>query len=143
MMEIMDMRNQFLSEEVYEIYAPCMYQPTWEKFCTKAEKYLQNGHAVLLGAVENSAVLGVMVLETKDSGEVEIIGIAVSPSRRRRGIGRQMVQYAMELPEVRRLYAGTDDDAVAFYRSCGFHIDSHVEIFPDGEAVRYHCILEK
>ena len=143
MIRIADISGRFLSKEVYKIYAPCMYQPTWEKFCTKAEKYLQNGHAVLLGAVENSAVLGVMVLETKDSGEAEIVGIAVSPRRRRLGIGRQMVQYAMELPGIRRLYAETDDDAAAFYRSCGFHINSHVETFPDGEAVRYQCILEK
>lgn len=142
MIQVMDISERFLSKEVCEIYAPCMYQPTWEKFCGKTEKFLQNDHTLLLGAMENSAVLGVMVLELQDDGDAEIIGIAVSSAHRQRGIGRQMVQFATGLPNIRQLYAETDDDAVAFYRSCGFHIDAHTETFPDGEVVRYRCALQ-
>ena len=141
MIQIVNIRGQFLSKAVYEVYAPCMYEPTWEKFCGKAEKFFQNDHIVLLGAVEDNAVLGVIVLELH-GGAAEIIGIAVLASHRQRGIGRQMVQFTMGLPNIRQLYAETDDDAVAFYRSCGFRIDAHTETFPDGEVIRYQCALQ-
>ena len=143
MIQVMDISGRFLSQEVYEIYAPCMYRPTWEKFCGKTEKFLQNDHTLLLGAVENSAVLGVMVLELQDGGDAEIVGIAASAAHRRRGIGRQMVNAAMDFPDIRKIYAETDDDAITFYRNCGFDIESHVEKFPDGDVIRYQCILRK
>lgn len=30
---IIDLRNRFVSQQVYDIYSTCMYMPTWEKFC--------------------------------------------------------------------------------------------------------------
>ena len=141
MLQILDIRNQFLSKEVYEIYAPCMYQPTWEKFHQKTEKFLQNNQIILLGAVENSTVVGVIVLETQENNNTEIVGIAVDPAHRQRGIGRNMVLFALKSPEVQRLYAETDDEAVTFYRRCGFSVEAHVERFPDGEVTRYRCVL--
>lgn len=141
MFQILDIRNQFLSKEVYEIYAPCMYQPTWEKFCKKTEKLLQNNQISLLGAVENSAVVGIIVLETQENDNTEIVGIAVDPAHRQRGIGRDMVLFALESPGVQQLYAETDDDAVTFYRRCGFSVEAYVEQYPDGEVTRYQCVL--
>ena len=142
MYKIVELNETFRSAAVYQIYSACMYQPTWEKFCKKAESFLRNDNIAVLGAIEDSAVLGVIVLEMQGGGNAEIIGIAVDPVHRRRGIGQQMVRFSMETLHAARLYAETDDDAVSFYRSCGFAIDSHVEKFPDGEVIRYQCILK-
>ena len=141
MIEMIELNGDFCTSEVYQIYCDCMYQPTWEKFCRKAEKYLADSNVRLLSAVENSTVLGIIVLQKQTDERTEIIGIAVSQHCRRCGIGRKMVAAAMTLSHTKQLYAETDADAVTFYQGCGFQTESHVETFPDGEVVRYQCVL--
>ena len=48
----------------------------------------------------------------------------------------------MELERLKCMKAQTDDDAIGFYRSCGFRDERTVMEYPDGKTVRYNCILQ-
>ena len=143
MCQFVDLRDKFLTKEIYTIYAPCMYQPTWEKFCKKAKHYVENKNIFIMGAITENTIAGVIVLEKQSDGHLfEILGIAVNAALRQQGIGRKMVQYARENLGASEIYAETDDGAVEFYRHCNFEINTHTETFPDGECVRYQCVLK-
>lgn len=131
-----------LSEEAFLIYASCMYRPTYEDFKIQMEDLL-NDPSVRIFVCENQGEkAGMMVLKYTNAG-AEIIGIAVLEKLRRRGIGRRLIQYAMESERLERINAQTDDDSVGFYRKCGFALEKNVVDYPDGSVVRYNCVLCK
>jgi ribosomal protein S18 acetylase RimI-like enzyme len=53
------------------------------------------------------------------------------------GIGKKLIEYSFYHLKPSILVAETDDDAVEFYRRCGFIINSLGEKYPD--IVRYEC----
>ncbi|MBR5995820.1 MAG: GNAT family N-acetyltransferase [Eubacteriaceae bacterium] len=131
-----------LSEEAYSLYAPCMYQPKYEDFKNKMESLL-NDHSVRVYVCgERGEKTGIMVLKLSGSA-AEIIGIATSEKLRHRGIGKHLIQFAMESECLERINAQTDDDSVGFYRKCGFTEERIVVDYPDGSVVRYNCVLSK
>ena len=46
----------------------------------------------------------------------------------------------MESEGIRSLKAQTDEDAIEFYRKCGFSDEKEIIEYPDGSAVRYNCL---
>ena len=85
---------------------------------------------------------GMIILKFSDAA-AEIIGIAVSVDARRKGIGKQLIRRVMELDDLECVKAQTDDDSIGFYRKCGFSEEKIVIEYPDGQAVRYNCVLHK
>ena len=73
----------------------------------------------------------------------EIIGITVAEGQRHQGIGKQMIQAVMESEQIKTIKAQTDDDAIGFYRSCGFTEERVIKEYPDGISVRYNCSLDR
>jgi ribosomal protein S18 acetylase RimI-like enzyme len=135
-------RDWFLSEEAYLLYAPCMYQPTYEDFKIQIEGFLNDSSVRIFVCENQDEKAGMMVL--KYSNDVaEIIGISVSEKHRHHGIGRHMIQFVLKSESLERLEAQTDDDAVGFYRRCGFAVERIVVDYPDGSVVRYNCVLNK
>ena len=49
--------------------------------------------------------------------------IAVVPEARRSGVGRTMLRWLGDVERLRSLRAETNEDAVGFYRRCGFHAE--------------------
>ena len=68
--------------------------------------------------------IGVIGLESQPDATVLICHIAVDPSSRGIGVGRQLIDRAFASTEAPWLVAETDSDAVGFYRACGFEIKS-------------------
>ena len=130
-----------LSAEAYKVYAPCMYEPTFEKYMARMERYLSDPAVSVYICTDNGALIGMLVLD-KARDPPEIAGIAVSESSRRKGAGRFMIERVTACEGLDSLYAQTDGDAVGFYRSCGFSVREELKEYPDGAAVRYHCFLE-
>lgn len=131
-----------LSEEAFLIYASCMYRPTYEDFKIQMEGFL-NDPSVRIFVCENQGEkAGMMVLKYSNAA-AEIIGIAVPEKLHCRGIGRRLIQYAMESERLEKINAQTDDDSVGFYRKCGFTEERIVVDFPDGSVARYNCVLCK
>ena len=73
----------------------------------------------------------------------EVPGLAVAEDCRHRGVGRRLLQQALTSTDLVGAIARTDEDAVGFYRSCGFATERTVVSYPDGEAVRYTCSWTK
>ena len=140
---IIDLRNRFISQQVYDIYSACMYMPTWEKFCEQANILINDDLVSILGCVHNNNIIGVLVMQKVTQQSAEIKGIAVDFLYRQKGIGRQLIEFVFQSLKIKSLFAETDDDAILFYRHCGFKIEDIVKVYENKEYRRYKCTLEK
>lgn len=129
-----------MSEEAFSIYAPCMYQPSREKYRALTERYCADPSVKLFVCEDRGKPVGMLALDLSGSS-AEILGISVSEDRRRQGVGRQLILWSMASLRLASLEARTDEDAVGFYLKCGFAAERHVIQYPDGPAVRFHCTL--
>lgn len=143
MTTITRLKNQFLTEEAFQIYSACMYMPTWEKFCTKAEKLINNPLVSIFAYMENDSIIGILSIKTSEDQTAEILGIAVKTSHRQKGIAQQLIAYAFENVQFSELHAETDDDAIAFYRNCGFTTEEFYLNNGTQDYKRYRCILSR
>ena len=141
-------KNWLTSEEAFSIYASCMYQPTFDDFVAQMEEYLGDPSVKIFVCDIEGEKAGMLVLKeactsekTDVEPEAEILGIAVKESRRKMGIGKDMVYQVMEAKGLKKITAQTDDDAIGFYRRSGFEAERVVIEYPDGSAVRYNCVL--
>ena len=138
---IRDIKPVFSSPKFYEIYAPCMFMPTCEKFKAKAERYVSDPSVSVFGYFEGEKALGVISVEESEDG-VEILGIAVKAELRRRGIGSKLVGHVWNLFG-KTLIAETDDDAVDFYRKNGFEVKKFTACYGGESVTRYSCKKQK
>ena len=126
-----------LAESAYRVYAPCMYQPTPGKYKEKMEGYIADPSVTIFVCEYHDECAGLLVIKYK-----EILGIAVREDCRRLGFGKLMINEAMRSKNLNSVRAQTDDDAVGFYRRCGFYVERREIEYPDGVVVRYDCVLE-
>lgn len=136
-----EIRDSILTEEAYRVFAPCMYRPTWERFRERAEAWMRDDSARLLGTVEQGRLVGICVARLTEARAAVIEGIAVDAARRGQGIGKRLIRELCKRFDLTVLAAETDDDAVAFYRRCGFETAAMTARYGDSECVRYRCIL--
>lgn len=117
-----------------------MYQPTFGRYTAKMNEFLSDSAVGIYVCEKDGIKAGILILDC--SGEApEIVGIAVSESCRGCGIGQYLVRRVMQAEHVRRISAQTDDDAIGFYRKCGFRDEKTTEEYQNGTVVRYHCTL--
>lgn len=136
---IKDIKNIFNKPEMFRVYSDCMYMPTFEKFMFRANELMENDQVFIFAYIKNSTAVGIIAVERISPEEAEIKGIAVDESLRKHGVGKKLIQYALETMKICTLYAETDDDAVDFYRHCGFETEAFMK---NDEYKRYHCILK-
>lgn len=130
------------SQEAFIIYSSCMYKPTYGEYRKIMEQFISEPNIMIFVCEVNDREEGILVLDKRTS-DSEIIGIAVSENCRHNGIGRYMIQEVMDLMQLTVLSAQTDDDAVGFYRRCGFTVETEVKEYPDGVVNRYNCKLKR
>ena len=118
---IRDIKKQFQTAEAYAVYAACMYEPTFEKFLQKTAPLLDDPNTGVYGAAE-------------------INGIAVRETHRRRHIGSDLIEYVLRAEALTELSAETDDDAVLFYRHCGFETETVSMTYGGIPCRRYRCV---
>ena len=123
----------------YEVYKPCMYMPTMEKYEKKIEAYLQEEAVGIFTCTQGGAVVGMIAGRFDGKTGMEILGIAVSTAARKRGIGSYMIECLTDAYALCTVTAETDDDAVGFYRKCGFCITEYTEDYDGKPVTRYHC----
>jgi GrpB-like predicted nucleotidyltransferase (UPF0157 family)/GNAT superfamily N-acetyltransferase len=113
-----DIKDRLDDPIVRRIMAASAFDPSPEAMDHKAAEFRRHASWQLFCWVDHGRIVGVCGFEIhKDY--VEILNIAVDENVRRHGIGRKMIaalwrQYEMAIE------AETDDDAVDFYRKCGF-----------------------
>ena len=129
-----------LSKEAFSLYAPCMYQAAFDEYKKVIAQYASDPDVKIFVCTETGIKAGMLVLREADETP-EIIGIAVSASMRGRGIGTYMIRQLMESEHFEKVKAQTDDDAIGFYRKCGFSEEMLMVEYPDGRSRRYNCTL--
>ena len=115
---VREISEDVTAEKVYNIYKLCMYKPTFEKYIARIKSRQQQKDFTLYGCYRHDELIGIAGVRVHNQA-IEITDIAVQENMQQKGIGRKMVEYLAgkyHLP----LIAETDDDAVGFYRQCGF-----------------------
>lgn len=127
--------------ETMAILAQCLYKPTEEKLSLIARGYLDDPAQICFAyAAEASptAVCAILGLRLQACREAAIIQhIVVDEAYRGSGLGRLLLEDAAARYAIRSFTAETDQDAVGFYRACGFDIRSLGEKYPGVE--RFLC----
>jgi ribosomal protein S18 acetylase RimI-like enzyme len=93
-----------------------------------------------LGWEETGEVVACAGAEQLENQTIGIRSIGVAPMFGRRGLGRRLIDALAEEAAAKRVVAETDDDAVGFYRRCGFAVEDAAPKF--GRA-RYWCTQER
>jgi len=102
----------------------------------RAAARYRSGEWVLIGWEDGSALVACAGVERVASDEIAMRSVAVARERRRQGNGRALVDAVAGAATARRLVAETDEDAVGFYRSCGFSTE---RIEPTAGRARFRC----
>ena len=123
------------SPDVANLLAPSVYAPTPEKLTARAAQYAAQPdvRAFTLRCGGTRAA----ILVAKMGAHAELLDFAVMPAAQRHGLGRRMLAFLVDVCGVETIAAETDNDAVGFYRRCGFRI---VPATPRGGTARWHCI---
>ena len=130
------------SQEAFNIYSSCMYKPTYERYRNIMKQFVSKPYIKIFVCEVNNREEGLLVLD-KSNSDSEIIGIAVSEKCRHNGYGKYMIQQVMNLEQLEVLSAQTDDDAVGFYRRCGFTVETEIKKYSNGVMNRYNCELKR
>ena len=139
---IRDIKNSFNTSEMYAIFSECMFMPTWEKFTSKAMDFINQTTISIFGYYIDNLIVGILVVDKPSAKKAEIKGIAVDVKHRKQGIGKRLIQHACLTLSLPAIYAETDDDAILFYRCCGFTTEGFIKVDNNGdEYKRYKCAL--
>lgn len=99
---------------------------------TAAMEIFEVTDARLVGLGDGDHLFGVVGFR-HDGGDVRIQHLAVRPEVQGRGWGRVIVDWLASACPGLPLVAETDDDAVGFYRRCGFRVTPLGETYPGVE----------
>lgn len=136
---IKNIKDILCTQEIYNIYSACMFEPTFNKFKIKTEKMQNDSSVSVYGYFLNGKIIGVISTQETDK-VVEIIGIAVDTKKRHSGIGTKLIDYVKD-KSPKPIIAETDNDAVMFYKKCGFDIEEKIVSKSNVSYSRYVCTL--
>ncbi|MBO5089479.1 MAG: GNAT family N-acetyltransferase [Clostridia bacterium] len=136
---IKNIKDILCTQEIYNVYSACMFEPTFDKFKLKTEQMQNNSSVCVYGYFLNEKIIG--VISTQETDEViEIIGIAVDIKERHSGVGTNLIDYVKDKTQ-KTIIAETDSDAVMFYKKYGFHIKEKIVSKSNISYSRYVCTL--
>jgi Ser/Thr protein kinase RdoA (MazF antagonist)/GNAT superfamily N-acetyltransferase len=102
----------------------------------EARAHYESGEWTFIGLRDANSVVACAGAEWFDSETIGIRSIAVAPEWRGQGLGRMLLGALTERFGTHRIVAETDDDAVDFYRRCGFTVE---DAAPKFGRPRYWC----
>ena len=137
--EITDIKAHIKSPGVKALISYYQFEPSQEKIEAITKEYLKNGNISVYGCIMKDNIAGMIVIERLSSDAAKIIGIAVLPEYRSLGIGSKMTQHIIENNLYKVISAETDNDAVGFYKKCGFKITGLGYKYKNVD--RYKCVL--
>ena len=134
---IVDVKASLFDYEILALMEPSVYGPTPERLKCRAEKYSADKNIFVYACKIDSVYAGIVVLKTEND-TAEILDIAVKPKYRKHGIGKSLIDFIFTQFPIDNITAETDDEAVGFYKRCGFTITSVGEFC---DTKRYFCNL--
>ncbi len=134
---IVDVKESLFDPEVLALLAPSIYNPTPERLKNRAEKYSAYKNIFVYACKIGGLYVGIVIFRT-ENGTAEILDIAVKPECRKNGIGKKLVEFILNQFPVDTITAETDNDAVGFYKKCGFTLTPTAAV---EDTARYFCKL--
>jgi len=140
--QMVDALQHDLVKRASELLMLCMYRPDEDKARSLVQQAALGDPYRLWLHLDGATPDGIIIVRLSTE-EAEITHIAVDKARRARGdgtgqgIGRCLVEHAATELAGRTLVAGTDSDAVGFYRKCGFHVVALGQKYPGTD--RFRC----
>ena len=130
-----DIKDRLGESNMLRVWAYSVYEATPERMAQKAKEYLENVAQQLYGWFSNKTLLGVCGFIIH-ADKVEITNISVAEDARSRGVGSAMISSLQKMYKL-TITAETDDDAIGFYRKCGFNATA----FQKHGVQRWNCVL--
>lgn len=130
-----NIKNQINTPEVRQIMAACVFDDSPEGMDSIVKEYRRHSTWQMYGWLDGNDIIGVCGYEVH-LDRVEILHIATCANARGRGIGRKMIE-SLRKQYNKTIEAETDDDAVDFYRKCGFE----TEAIRKYDVRRWICVL--
>ena len=116
-----DVKASLFDPEILTLLAPSVYNPTPERLKHRAEKYTADSIVKAYACKNSEKYIGIVVFKT-ENGAAEILDIAVKPQYRKKGIGKSLIDFIFTQFPIDTITAETDDEAVEFYKRCGFNV---------------------
>lgn len=120
---VADVKASLFNPEVLTLLKPSVFNPTPERLKDRAEKYSADKNTFVYACKIDGVYAGIVVLKTENN-TAEILDIAVKPEYRKHGIGRRLIDFIFSQFPIDNITAETDDEAVGFYKKCGFAVAS-------------------
>ena len=118
---ICDVKEKLSDSAILHLLAPSVFNPTFERLLIRAKKYQADDKSKVYAYSENGEYKGIIVFKTEDN-TAEILDIAVKPEYRKHGIGKSLIDFIFTQFPIDTITAETDDEAVEFYKRCGFNV---------------------
>lgn len=129
-----------LTSEIISLLSECIYNPSVDKMNDVTRLYDSDEYRKLYAYYVGDRVTAVIGVKVDPSeNRAEILHIAVEQGVRGTGIGSKLIHELLSSKCFTTIQAETDWDAVGFYKSCGFVVESLGELYPGVE--RFLCIL--
>ena len=118
---VCDVKENITDLEMLGLLVLSIYNPTEERLLKRARQYQDDENTHIYAYNENDKYKGIIVFEIVNSSAT-ILDIAVKPECQRNGIGSKLIDFIFNQFEIDKVIAETDDDAVEFYKKCGFTV---------------------
>lgn len=118
---VADVKASIFDPEVLTLLKPSVYNPTPERLKRRAEKYSADKNTFVYACKTGGIYVGIVVFRIENN-TAEILDIAVKPEYRKHGIGRSLIDFIFIQFPIYTITAETDDEAVGFYKRCGFDV---------------------
>lgn len=135
---ICDVKDELTNEDILELLAPSVFNPTPERLLTRAKKYQVDNKTSVFAYADNGEYTGIIVFKTEDN-TAEILDIAVIPEYQGQGIGSKLIDFIFNSFKVDNITAETDGDAIGFYKKYGFTV---TDTKLNHDTKRYVCVCE-
>lgn len=132
---ICNVKEKLTNEDILELLAPSVFNPTPERLLSRVEKYQADDKVKAYTHSENGEYKGIIVFKIKEQ-TAEILDIAVKPEYQGKGIGSRLIDYIFSKFQVNKITAETDDDAIDFYKKYGSTV---IDTKLNRGTIRYVC----
>ena len=132
-----NVKASLFDPEVLTLLAPSVYNPTPERLKHRAKEYAADSNVKAYACKNSEKYIGIVVF-VMENGTAEILDIAVKPEYRKHGIGKSLIDFIFTQFPIDNITAETDDEAVEFYKKCGFALTPTAAV---EDTARYFCKL--
>ncbi|MDR0268405.1 GNAT family N-acetyltransferase [Paenibacillus sp.] len=135
---LLNIKSYIRKPEVGELFSYAVFPD--DQSVEKAVQAYESNEAWQLYGYEDGELLVGMVGYEKVGNDIILHHVSVIPENRGLGYGRGMILEMMSKENPERVIVETDEEAVDFYRSIGFIVESLGELYPGTE--RFRCVYE-